>query len=82
VLKKIGLTVLLAALSGVASAGESCKIEYFLWFPIEICTHTGGHGSSPAVAPEIDPASAMAGLTLALGGLAVVRGRRFKNRKS
>jgi hypothetical protein len=81
VLKKIGLTVLLAALSGVASAGESCKVEYFLWFPIEVCTPTGGdHGAkSTAVAPEIDSASAMSGLALALGGLAVLRARRFKN---
>jgi len=29
-------------------------------------------------APEIDPASAMAGLTLLAGGLAVLRGRRSK----
>ncbi|HEX4025812.1 MAG TPA: hypothetical protein VHX52_14080 [Steroidobacteraceae bacterium] len=29
-------------------------------------------------APEIDPSSAFAGLTLLLGGLAVVRGRRVK----
>jgi len=29
-------------------------------------------------APEIDPASALSGLTLLLGGLAVVRGRRLK----
>lgn len=29
-------------------------------------------------APEIDPASAISGLTLLLGGLAVVRGRRVK----
>jgi hypothetical protein len=29
-------------------------------------------------APEIDPASALGGLTLLLGGLAVVRGRRSK----
>jgi LPXTG-motif cell wall-anchored protein len=27
-------------------------------------------------APEIDPASALAGLTLLVGGLAVIRGRR------
>lgn len=32
--------------------------------------------SSPAAAPEIDPASALAGLTLLIGGLAVIRGRR------
>jgi LPXTG-motif cell wall-anchored protein len=30
-------------------------------------------------APEIDPASAMAGLTMLAGGLAVLRGRRRKN---
>lgn len=30
-------------------------------------------------APEIDPASAMAGLTLLAGGIAVLRGRRKKN---
>jgi hypothetical protein len=30
----------------------------------------------PVRAPEIDPASAMAGLTLLAGGLAVLRGRR------
>jgi len=29
-------------------------------------------------APEIDPASAIAGLTLLLGGIAVIRGRRVK----
>jgi hypothetical protein len=29
-------------------------------------------------APEIDPAGALSGLTLLLGGLAVVRGRRVK----
>jgi hypothetical protein len=32
----------------------------------------------PASAPEIDPAGALSGLTLLLGGLAVVRGRRVK----
>jgi hypothetical protein len=34
--------------------------------------------SPPLRAPEIDPASAMSGLTLLLGGLAVARGRRAK----
>lgn len=75
-MKKLALAVVLAALSGVAAAGESCKVEYFLWFPIEVCTPTGP--TLPAAAPEIDPASAMAGLTLALGGLAVLRGRKSK----
>jgi hypothetical protein len=31
-------------------------------------------------APEIDPASAMAGLTMLAGSLAVIRGRRTKNK--
>ncbi len=31
---------------------------------------------TPVAAPEIDPASAVSGLTLLLGGLAVYRGRR------
>jgi LPXTG-motif cell wall-anchored protein len=37
---------------------------------------TGGGGVTSA--PEIDPAGAMAGLTLLAGGLAVLRGRRRK----
>jgi len=32
----------------------------------------------PVSAPEIDPASALSGLTMLVGGLAVVRGRRKK----
>ena len=77
-LKKIGLTVLLVALSGVASAKDSCKKEQFLWFWFEDCTPVV-HSQPPASAPEIDPGSAMAGLTMLMGGLAVLRGRRSKN---
>jgi hypothetical protein len=36
------------------------------------------HAAVRVVAPEFDPASAMAALTLLSGGLAVVRGRRKK----
>ena len=32
----------------------------------------------PVSAPEIDPASAISGMTLLLGGLTVLRGRRAK----
>jgi len=40
---------------------------------------SGSPASSAAfAAPEIDPASAAAGLTLLLGGIAVLRGRRGK----
>jgi hypothetical protein len=71
-IRKIGLVLLLAALSGAASAGEGCKTQQ--------CIGRHHHGSDPVAAPEIDPASAIAGLTLAMGGLAVLRGRRFKNK--
>jgi hypothetical protein len=78
--KKIGLAVLLATLSGVASAhNESCKIEHLGWFTFDVCKPDGGKGSNVAAAPEMDSASAMAGLTLVLGGLAVLSSRRAKN---
>lgn len=40
------------------------------------------HEGGPAKAPEIDPASALAGLTLLAGGLAVMHGRRAKKSES
>jgi hypothetical protein len=76
VFKKLGLAVLLATLSGVACAGETCSIDSIFWFPVRVCHSTGGSGSSPTATPEIDPASAVAGLTLVVGGLIVLRGRR------
>jgi len=39
-------------------------------------------GGNVASAPEIDPASAMSGLALLAGGLAVLRGRKFANTKA
>jgi hypothetical protein len=54
----------------------------------------GGHGGPPPgpprfdpqppksmAAPEIDPSSALAGLTLLSGGLAVMRGRRSRKQE-
>ena len=84
--KKMGWVILLAAISGLASAKGSCKSEWFLGFlPIDICTpgdrhHAGDHDhdSSPKTAPEIDPASAIVAVSLALGGLAVLRDRRSR----
>ena len=38
----------------------------------------GNPGHGPTAAPEIDPASAMSGVSLLIGGLAVLRGRRKK----
>jgi hypothetical protein len=74
--KKLALAILLASVAGVASAdsdGRICKTEYFLGiFPYEVCTFP-----KPVVAaPEIDAASTSAGLTLMVGALAVLRGRR------
>jgi len=38
--------------------------------------HDAPPGQQPVTAPEIDPASAGTALTLLMGGLAVIRGRR------
>jgi hypothetical protein len=62
-------------MASVASAGQSCKTEDFLFWTKQICS-SGSGGNQPMAAPEIDPSSAMAGLALVAGGLAVVRGRR------
>jgi hypothetical protein len=79
VIRKISLALVLMTMAGVASAGanHSDKCFQFLWLtfcpPIE--------QPPPVKAPEIDPASAMAGLTMLAGGLAVLRGRRKINSK-
>ena len=70
--KSVFLAALLTSFASVASAGKVttvlCKIDP----KIE-------RGSHCVNAPEIDPASALAGLTLLVGGLAVFRGRRSKS---
>jgi hypothetical protein len=82
-IRKVGLALFLASMASVASAGETCKTEDFLFWTIEICSPDfgGNHpgGNQPMAAPEIDPSSAMAGLALMAGGLAVLRGRRVKS---
>jgi hypothetical protein len=73
VVRKISLALVLMAMAGAASAssGPSTSCFQILWFTF--CPEP----SNPLVrAPEIDPASAMAGLTMLAGGLAVLRGRR------
>jgi len=80
-IRKIALACVLTTVAGIASAtvssGESCTKHWFLGIiPYEVCTK-----SPPAktvAAPEIDAASAVAGLTLMIGALAVLRGRRGK----
>jgi hypothetical protein len=68
VLRIIGIAVLLVSAGGVAFAGDSKGND---WQP------SWWH-HKPVSAPEIDPASAISGLSLLVGGLAVVRGRRGK----
>ncbi len=84
VFRKISLALVLMAMAGVASASASASASrtsdqcfHILWFTF--CPETDH--PSPAKAPEIDPASAMAGLTMLAGGLAVLRGRRRINPK-
>lgn len=78
--RKIALGILLTTVATAASATqtETCKIEWLFGFiPIEHCVKSGP--GSTVAAPEIDTSSAMAGLTLMLGGLAILSGRRKKN---
>jgi hypothetical protein len=76
--RKIALAILLTSAAGIASATNSnvtCTTHWFLGIiPYEVCTNNPP--PSPVKAPEIDAASAVAGLTLTIGALAVLRGRR------
>jgi hypothetical protein len=84
VFRQISLALVFMAMAGVASAREDHnrdhdKCIHILWFA-PMCP-PGDHDRPPVKAPEIDPASAMAGLTMLAGGLAVLRGRRRINSK-
>jgi len=80
VIRKISLALVLMTMAGAASAanqdqgGQQCL--QILWFPPIFCFAPTLGSPSSVKAPEIDPASAMAGLTMLAGGLAVLRGRR------
>jgi hypothetical protein len=80
VVRNIGLALALMTMAGVASArdSDSNKCVHILWF--DFCPQSEKHEPKheSLKAPEIDPSSAMAGMTLMLGGLAVLRGRRSK----
>jgi hypothetical protein len=82
-----GLASALIMVAGVASAGDSSfqsRDNAFLRAPEftsvasnEVGTHnTVGATTGAVSAPEIDPASGIAGVILMLGTLAVLRGRR------
>jgi hypothetical protein len=80
--KMIGLAMLFLSLTGAASASvssSSCQPIYILWWEFNFCPTQPPNQGNPTAAPEIDPAAALSGMTLALGGLAVLRGRRLKN---
>ncbi len=78
--RKLALAIVLTTAAGIASATVStvtCTTHWFLGiFPYEVCTHNPP--PKPVAAPEIDASSAIAGLTLVMGGLAVLRGRHRK----
>ena len=74
--KVIGVLALSLCFGAAANAG---------WTPIaksgEVVLSSATvvtNATTPVAAPEIDPAGALSGLTLLLGGLAIVRGRRSK----
>ncbi len=66
------IAVLALSLAG-ATAAQAMTHPPGSWW---IEHHHNYTGSGPTAAPEIDPSSAIAGLTLLIGGLAVIRGRR------
>lgn len=66
-----------AAFSAVSNGYVASNVSVFTPTPIN-ASQEFLVVSHPMAAPEIDPASAMSGLTLLLGGLAVARGRRAK----
>ncbi len=70
--KTIGILALSAATASTAVAGEWTAVARF---GVDVGRSTK---SVVAAAPEIDPAGALSGVTLLLGGLAVMRGRRAK----
>jgi hypothetical protein len=73
--KMLGMAVLCVAFAGLASAdgrwdnfhGSDGYTNKVSW---------GKDAAAVASAPEMDPASALSALTLLVGGVAVMRGRR------
>jgi len=68
--KFLNLAIVAVALSAAAGTAGAVGGPPPFWGP------PGFRPPRPVAAPEIDPASAMAGLTLLAGGLAVLRRRR------
>jgi hypothetical protein len=84
--RKLALAIVLTTVAGIASAtvatpDRSCTIHWFLGIiPYEVCKNPDP--PKTVAAPEIDATSAVAGLTLMIGALAVLRGRRGKIAKA
>jgi hypothetical protein len=83
--KKLLGIVLVVSLAAAAAAQadehHSQPVQYVphhSWFWFLIRDHDDKDGKNHVKAPEIDPATAFSGFTLLAGGLAVIRGRRFK----
>lgn len=75
-IRKISLALVLMSVAGVAAAKDSSDNNFWNdWWHGDHNDHKD-HKWGPVTAPEIDPASAIAGLTLLAGGLVVLRGRR------
>jgi len=73
-MSKLVAVVVLSLCAGTAAYANTWADNARLGFAV----HPQVRTSDTMSAPEIDPASAMAGLTLLAGGLAVLRGRRSK----
>jgi hypothetical protein len=94
VVRKLALATVFLLAAGVASATgtgqETCgwqEVKYTfhdfsIWIPEWECTKIISKTPSVVAAPEMDPTSAIAALTLMLGSLAVLRGRRVKSPKA
>jgi hypothetical protein len=78
--KKIIFAAMLLASSAAFAGMDRDGRECFFW-----CGDAPHHPrdvGNVTSAPEIDPASAMSGLALLAGGLAVLRGRKFAKTKA
>jgi hypothetical protein len=89
--KKVALCVLMFGMTSVASAkgviitdlcNDAQKLNLQQVDQTKQCQAAFAAESKHVAAPEIDPSSAIVGLTLLLGGVAVIRGRRVATSKA
>jgi LPXTG-motif cell wall-anchored protein len=70
--RNVGFGILVMTVAAATSAHADCLVLGL------VCSPPPSDPPTQVTAPEIDPGSAVAGLTLLAGGLAVFRGRRRK----